>query len=122
MSSEGQMAEVTVEYQGCRRELESKAAKAAMVVTSCEGKDGDVVCLGSFNVQALVNLAYGAVEMVLKIAARLGVDSNAARGLIITCVLDEGRAASVEEKFGVDFNARDEIARIAEDLGVDAEV
>lgn len=119
MSSEGQMAEVTVEYQGCRRELE---AKAAMVVTSCEGKDGDGVCLGSFNVQDLVNLAYGAVEMVLKIAARLGVDSNAARVLIITCVLDEGRAASVEETFGVDFNARDEIARIAEDLSVDAEV
>lgn len=118
MSSEGQMAEVTVEYKGCRHELE---AKAAMVVTSCEGKDGDGVCIGSFNIQALVNLAYGAVALVLKIAARLGVDSNDARGLIITCVLDEGGAAAVEKVSDVDFNARDEIARIAEDLGVDVD-
>lgn len=118
MSSEGQMAEVTVEYKGYRRDLE---AKAAMVVTSCGGQRGDGVCLGSFNVQALVDLAYGAVEMVLKIAATLGVDSSDARGLIITCVLDKGGAAAVEKVFGVDFNARDEIARIAEDLGVDVD-
>lgn len=67
MSRDDQMTKITVEYKGCRRELE---AKSAMVVVT----------------------------------------------------LEDDIAAAAEEAYCVDFGARDEIARIAEDLGVDADI
>lgn len=117
MSSEGQMTKITIEYRGERRELE---ARCAMVVTSCEGKDGGVLS-GSFGVRDLANLANDAVAMVLKLAAKLGVDRKTAQGFILLPALEADIAAATEDVFCVDFDARDEIARVAEDLGVDAD-
>lgn len=56
------------------------------------------------------------------IAAKLGVDPNTAKGFILLPALEDDIAAAAEEAYCVDFNARDEIARIAEDLGVDADI
>lgn len=111
MSSEKEVR-VTVEFKGECLVLE---AKSAMVVTSRGDLPGAGMCAGSFDAQDVVNLAHGAPEVVLKAADRVGFGPRAANRLI----LDDAR---VEETFRVDFDARDEIARIAEDLGVDADV
>ena len=116
MSRDDQMTKITIEYEGCRRELE---AKSVMVVVTRDNSDSDGALSGSFNVRDLANLAHGAVAMVLKLAAKLGVDPNTAKGLILLPALKSDIAAATEEAYCVDFGARDEIARIAEDLGVD---
>lgn len=116
MSRDDQMTKITVEYKGCRRELE---AKSAMVVVTLDDSSEDGVLSGSFGVR---DLAHGAVAMVLKLAAKLGVDPNTAKGLILLPALEGDIAAAAEEAYCVDFGARDEIARIAEDLGVDADI
>lgn len=118
MSSE-EKVRVTVEYKGERRVLE---AKSAMVVTSRGDLDGAGMCAGSFDVQDVVNLAYGAPEVVLKAAGIVGLSPRAANGLILDGVRHAASDVGVEETFHVDFSARDEIARIAEDLGVDADI
>lgn len=118
MSRDDQMTKITVEYKGCRRELE---AKSAMVVVTLDDSSEDGVLPGSFGVRDLANLAHGAVAMVLKLAAKLGVDPNTAKGFILLPALEGDIAAATEEAYCVDFGARDEIARIAEDLGVDAD-
>ena len=119
MSRDDQMTKITVEYKGCRRELE---AKSAMVVVTLDDSSEDGVLSGSFGVRDLANLAHGAVAMVLKLAAKLGVDPNTARGFILLPALEGDIAAATEEAYCADFGARDEIARIAEDLGVDADI
>ena len=121
MSRDDQMTKITVEYKGCRRELE---AKSAMVVVTLDDSSEDGVLSGSFGVRDLANLAHGAVAMVLKLAAKLGVDPNTAKGswIILLPALEDDIAAAAEEAYCVDFGARDEIARIAEDLGVDADI
>lgn len=118
MSRDGQMTKITVEYKGCRRELE---AKSVMVVATSGDSDDDGMLSGSFGVRNLANLARGAVAMVLRLAAELGVDPNTAKGLIILPALEDDIAEVTEEVYRGDFSARDEIARIAEDLGVDAD-
>lgn len=119
MSSEGQMTKVTVEYRGQCRNLETKSVM--VVVTSGDSYE-DGVLSGSFGVRDLANLAHASVAMVLKLAAKLGVDPNTAKGLILLPALEGDIAAATEEAYCVDFGARDEIARIAEDLGVDADL
>ncbi len=119
MSRDDQMTKITVEYKGCRHELE---AKFAMVVVTLDDSSEDGVLSGSFGVRDLANLAHGAVTMVLKLAAELGVDPNTAKGFILLPALEGDIAAATEEAYCVDFGARDEIARIAEDLGVDADI
>ena len=119
MSRDDQVTKITVEYKGCRRELE---AKSAMVVVTLDDSSEDGVLSGSFGVRDLANLAHGAVAMVLKLAAKLGVDPNTAKGFILLPALEGDIAAATEEAYCVDFGARDEIARIAEDLGVDADI
>lgn len=118
MSSE-EKVRVTVEFKGERRVLE---AKSAMVVTSRGDLDGASMCAGSFDAQDVVNLAYGAPEVVLKAAGRVGLSPRAANGLILDGVRRAAYDVSAEETFYVDFDARDEIVSIAEDLGVDADV
>lgn len=118
MSSEGQMTKITIEYRGECRELE---AKSAMVVVTSDGSYDDGVLSGSFGVQDLANLAHDAVAMVLKLASKLGVDRQTAKGLILLPALEGDIAAAIEEAYCTDFDARDEIARVAEDLGVDAD-
>lgn len=118
MSSE-EKVRVTVEFKGERRVLE---AKSVMVVTSRGDLDGAGICAGSFDAQDVVNLAYGAPEVVLKAAGRVGFGARLANRLILDGVRRTGADVSVKETFHVDFDARDEIARIAEDLGVDADV
>lgn len=118
MSSE-EKVRVTVEFRGERRVLE---ANSAIVVTSRGDLNGVGMCAGSFDTQDVVNLAYGAPEIVLKAAGIAGLSPRAANGLILEGVRHAAFDVSVEETFHVDFSARDEIARIAEDLGVDAEV
>ena len=130
MSRDDQMTKITVEYEGCRRELE---AKSAMVVVTLDDSSEDGVLSGSFGVRdhrhlahgavaMVLKLAHGAVAMVLKLAAKLGVDPNTAKGFILLPALEDDIAAAAEEAYCVDFGARDEIARIAEDLGVDADI
>lgn len=119
MSNEGQMTKITIEYRGECRELE---AKSAMVVVTCEDSAEDGVLSGSFGIRDLANLAHGAVAMVLKLASKLGVDRQTAKGLILLPALEGDIAAATEEAFCIDFDARDEIARVAEDLGVDADI
>lgn len=118
MSSE-EKVRVTVEYKGERRVLE---AKSAMVVTSRGGLDGVGICAGSFDVQDVENLAYGTPEVFLRAAGIVGLSPRAANGLILDGVRHADFDVGVEETFHVDFSARDEIARIAEDLGVDADI
>lgn len=118
MSSE-EKVRVTVEFKGERCVLE---AKSAMVVTSRGDLDGAGMCAGSFDAQDVVNLAYGAPEVVLKAAGRVGIARRAANELILDGVRRAAYDVSAEETFHVDFDARDEIARIAEDLGVDADL
>lgn len=118
MSSEKKVR-VTMEFMGERRVLE---AKAAMVVTSRGDLDGAGLCAGSFDAQDVVNLAYGAPEVVLRAADRVRFSPRAANGLILDGVRHAAYDVGVEETFHVDFDARDEIARIAEDLGVDADI
>lgn len=118
MSSE-EKVRVTVEFKGERRVLE---AKSAMVVTSRGDLAGAGMCAGSFDAHDVVNLAYGAPEVVLKAAGRVGFGQRVANGLILDGVRRAVYDVSVEETFHVDFDARDEIARIAEDLDVDADV
>lgn len=118
MSSE-EKVRVTVEYKGERRVLE---AKSAMVVTSRGGLYGVGMYTGSFDVQDVWDLACGAPEVVLNAAGRVGLSPRAANGLILDGVRHAAFDVGVEETFNVDFSARDEIARIAEDLGVDADL
>lgn len=118
MSSE-EKVRVTLEFRGERRVLE---AKSAMVVASRGDLAGAGMCAGSFDAQDVVNLAYGAPEMVLKATDRVGLSDRAANGLILDGARRAAYDVGVEETFHVDFSARDEIARIAEDLGVDADV
>lgn len=118
MSSE-EKVRVTVEFKGMRRVLE---AKSAIVVTSCGGEDSVGLSAGSFNVQDVVNFAYTAPEVVSSAAARVGLSPASARKLILDGVRRAAYDVSAEETFYVDFDARDEIVGIAEDLGVDADV
>lgn len=118
MSSE-EKVRVTVEFKGERRVLE---AKSAMVVTSRGDLDGAGMCAGSFDAQDVVSLAYGAPEVVLKAAGAVGFGPRVANWLILDGVRRAACDVDVEETSHVDFDARDEIARIAEDLGVDADV
>lgn len=118
MSSE-ENVRVTVEFRAERRVLE---AKSAMVVTSRGDLDGAGMCAGSFDAQDVVNLAYGAPEVVLRAADLVRFSPRAANGLILDGVRRAAYDVGVEETLHVDFDARDEIARIAEDLGVDADV
>lgn len=118
MSSE-EKVRVTVEYKGMRRVLE---AKSAIVVTSCGREDSVGLSSGSFNVQDVANFAYTAPEVVSSAAARVGLSPASARKLILDGVRHADFDVGVDETFHVDFSARDEIARIAEDLGVDADI
>nr|DAG66802.1 MAG TPA: hypothetical protein [Caudoviricetes sp.] len=118
MSSEGQMTKITIEYRGERRELE---AKSVMVVVTSNGLYDDGVLSGSFGVQDLANLARSAVAMVLKLASKLGVDRQTAKGLILLPALEDDIVAVTKDAYCIDFDARDETARVAEDLGVDAD-
>lgn len=118
MSSE-ERVRVTLEFRGERRVLE---AKSAMVVTSRGDLAGAGMCAGSFDAQDVVNLAYGAPEVVLKAAGSVGLSDRAANGLILDGARRAAYDVGVEETFHVDFSARDEIVGIAEDLGVDADV
>lgn len=118
MSSEGQMTKITIEYRGDRRELE---AKSVMVVVTGDGSYDNGVLSGSFGVRDLANLARSAVAMVLKLASKLGVDRQTAKGLILLPALEGDIAAATKDTYCIDFDARDEIARVAEDLGVDAD-
>lgn len=100
MSSE-EKVRVTVEFKGERRVLE---AKSAMVVTSRGDLDGAGMCAGSFDAQDVVNLAYGAPEVVLKAAGRVGFGPRVANGLILDGVRRAAYDADVEEMFHVDFD------------------
>lgn len=116
--SSGERVRVTVEYKGMRRVLE---AKSAIVVTSCGGEDSVGLSAGSFNVQDVVDFAYTAPEVVSSAAARVGLSPASARKLVRDGVRQAGYGMDVEEAFCVDFDARDEIARMAGELGVDAD-
>lgn len=118
MSSE-EMVRVTVEYKGMRRVLE---AKSAIVVTSCGGEDSVGLSSGSFNVQDVMNFACTAPEVVSSAAVRVGLSPASARKLVRDGTQRAGRGVDVEEKFCVDFDARDASARMAAELGVDADL
>lgn len=118
MSSE-EIVRVTVEYKGMRRVLE---AKSAIVVTSCGREDSVGLSSGSFNVQDVANFAYTAPEVVSSAAARVGLSPASARKLIRDGARQAACGVDVEETFCVDFDARDEIARMAAELGVDADL
>lgn len=119
MSSEEDENYVTVTVKARGREHSLYCRTAVVVTAGADNIPGPACHIGDLDRDALPVLADRAVS---ELAAKLGVDPNTAKGFILLPALEDDIAAAAEEAYCVDFGARDEIARIAEDLGVDADI
>lgn len=117
MNSEKPKVKVTIE----RENVEPVEFEVNGLVCAGDVDDGVLVFAGGYMDQhTALGIMRRLVSESVRVMVNLGIDETEARGQIMLAAVSPSDASKL--LLDVDLDDRDEIARIAEDLGVDAEV